>query len=54
MVAAAVIPYATVGPDHDVSTDTENLMHEHMAFSFDSKGLRAKNGHRAAAVPGID
>ena len=54
MVAAAVIPYATVGPDHDVSTDTENLMHEHMAFSFDSKGMRAKNGHRAAAVPGID
>ena len=43
MVAAAVIPYATVGPDHDVSTDTENLMHEHMAFSFDS---RASKGNR--------
>lgn len=45
MVAAAVIPYATVGPDHDVSTDTENLMHEHMAFSFDS---RASKGNRVA------
>ena len=47
MVAAAVIPYATVGPDHDVSTDTENLMHEHMAFSFDSRASKGK-GNRVA------
>ena len=30
MVAAAVVPFSSVGPEHDVDRDTDLMMHEHM------------------------
>ena len=49
MVAAVVVPFSSVGPEHDVDRDTDLMMHEHMGGNdvVPLIGKSAKKPHAA-------